>query len=161
MPQITGKALRALAVLGDQRAPQLPDVPTARESGGPLANFNVSSWNGLAVPAKTPPAVIARLNREVQAALAQPDVKQRLLELNLVAAGQHAGAAGRTSGRRYPALERRDRARENSSGSDQSQRRRVMNIRHIGLIGYGEVGKIFGSRAEGQARRANASAPGT
>ena len=84
MGQITGKALRALAVLGAQRAAQLPDVPAARESGGPLANFNVSSWNGLAVPAKTPPAVIARLNREVVAALALPDVKQRLLELNLV-----------------------------------------------------------------------------
>jgi len=80
-------ALRPLAVLGARRASQLPDVPTVRESGGPLAQFNVSSWNGLAVPAKTPPAVIARLNAELQAALAQPEVKQRLLELNLVAQG--------------------------------------------------------------------------
>ena len=94
MGQISGKALRALAVLGAQRAPQLPDVPTARESGGPLANFNVSSWNGLAVPAKTPPAVIARLNREVLAALALPDVKQRLLELNLVAQGSTPAQLG-------------------------------------------------------------------
>jgi tripartite-type tricarboxylate transporter receptor subunit TctC len=87
MPQISARALLPLAVLGAQRAPQLPDVPAARESGGSLAGFNVSSWNALAVPAKTPPEVIARLNREVQAALGQPDVKKRLLDLNLVAQG--------------------------------------------------------------------------
>ncbi|WP_298924669.1 tripartite tricarboxylate transporter substrate binding protein [uncultured Ramlibacter sp.] len=85
MGQINAKVLRPLAVLGAKRAPQLPDVPAARESGGALASFDVSSWNGLAVPAKTPPAAIARLNKEIVAALALPDVKQRLLELNLVA----------------------------------------------------------------------------
>lgn len=87
MPQIGSRALRPLAVLGAQRAPQLPDVPTVRDSGGPLAGFNVTSWNGLAVPARTPPAVVERLSREVQSALAQPDVKKRLLELNLQAQG--------------------------------------------------------------------------
>jgi tripartite-type tricarboxylate transporter receptor subunit TctC len=87
MPQIGSRALRPLAVLGERRAPQLPDVPAARESGGPLAAFDVSSWNGLSVPARTPPDAIARLNHEVQVALARPDVKRRLLELNLVAQG--------------------------------------------------------------------------
>lgn len=87
MPQIASHALRPLAVLGSQRAPQLPDVPAAREAGGPLAGFNVTSWNGLAVPAKTPPEVVARLSREVRQALAQPDVAKRLLELNQVAQG--------------------------------------------------------------------------
>jgi tripartite-type tricarboxylate transporter receptor subunit TctC len=87
MPQLTSHALRPLAVMGRQRAPQLPDVPTVAEEGPPLGNFDVSSWNGLAVPAKTPPAVIARLNREIQAALAQPDVQKRFLDLNLVAKG--------------------------------------------------------------------------
>ncbi len=87
MPQIAAHALRPLAVLGAQRAPQLPDVPAARETGGSLARFDVSSWNGLAVPAKTPPDVVARLNREVQAALAQSDVKKHLLDLNQVAQG--------------------------------------------------------------------------
>ena len=87
MAQINAKALRPLAVLGDKRAPQLPDVPTVRESGGSLASFNVSSWNGLAVPAKTPKAAIERLQRELQTVLAQPDVKKRLLDLNLVAQG--------------------------------------------------------------------------
>lgn len=87
MPQIGAKALRPLAVMGAGRAPQLPDVPALRESDGPWAGFNVTSWNGLAVPAKTPAAVVDRLSREVQAALAQPDVKKRLLELNLNAQG--------------------------------------------------------------------------
>lgn len=87
MPQIGAKALRPLAVMGAARAPQLPDVPTLRESAGPWAGFNVASWNGLAVPARTPPAVVERLSREVQAALAQPEVKKRLLELNLNAQG--------------------------------------------------------------------------
>lgn len=87
MPQIGAKALRPLAVLGAQRAPQLPLVPTVRESGGALSTFNVTSWNGLAAPARTPPAVVERLAREVQTAMAQADVKQRLQELNLRAQG--------------------------------------------------------------------------
>jgi tripartite-type tricarboxylate transporter receptor subunit TctC len=87
MPQIAGKALRPLAVLGEKRALQLPEVPTARETGGSLAGFNVTSWNGLAAPANTPEEVVARLNREVNAALALPEVKKRLLDLNLVAQG--------------------------------------------------------------------------
>jgi len=87
MGQIASKDLLPLAVLGAQRAPQLPAVPTARESGGKLAQFDASSWNGLAAPARTPPAVIERLSREVQAVLAQPDVQKQLLDLNLVAQG--------------------------------------------------------------------------
>jgi tripartite-type tricarboxylate transporter receptor subunit TctC len=87
MPQIGARALRPVAVLGEKRAPQLPEVPTARESGGALAGFKVSSWNGLAVPARTPREVVDRLSREVQAAVALPDVRKRLLDLNLVAQG--------------------------------------------------------------------------
>lgn len=87
MAQINAKALRPLAVLGDKPAPQLPGVPSVRESGGSLAGFNVSSWNGLAVPARTPKDVVARLNREVQAALGLPDVKKKLLDMNLIAHG--------------------------------------------------------------------------
>lgn len=86
LPQINAKALRALAVLGDKRSVALPDVPTAAQSGQTgLAGFNVSSWNALAVPAKTPPEIIALLNREVQLALSAPEVKKRLLDLNIEA----------------------------------------------------------------------------
>ncbi len=87
MGQINSKAIRAVAVLGAKRAASLPEVPAARESGGSLASFNVTSWNGLAVPAKTPKAAIARLNREVNAALNLPDIKKRMAELNLDAHG--------------------------------------------------------------------------
>lgn len=87
MGQINARALRPLGVLGDKRALQLPAVPSVRESGGSLAGFNVSSWNGLSAPAKTPKDVIARLSHEVQAVLTLPDVKKRLLDLNIVANG--------------------------------------------------------------------------
>jgi tripartite-type tricarboxylate transporter receptor subunit TctC len=87
MPQIASKALRPLAVLGAQRAAQLPGVPTVSESGGAFSGFHVTSWNGLAAPARTPAAVVERLSREVQAAMAESDVKKRLLELNLNAQG--------------------------------------------------------------------------
>lgn len=82
-PQITGKALRALAVLGDKRPAGLPEVPTAAESGGALAGFNVSSWNALAAPAGTPREVVLRLNRELQAALMHAELKQKLADLNV------------------------------------------------------------------------------
>jgi tripartite-type tricarboxylate transporter receptor subunit TctC len=85
MPQITSKALRPVALLGDHRAAQLPGVPIAREAGGSLANFSAASWNGLAVPSKTPKDVVAKLNRELVRILALPDVKQRLADLTLVA----------------------------------------------------------------------------
>lgn len=81
LPQINSSALRALAVFGDKRSVALKDVPTAAQSG--LTGFSAASWNALAAPAKTPKDVIARLNREVQAALNSPDVKKRLLDLNI------------------------------------------------------------------------------
>jgi tripartite-type tricarboxylate transporter receptor subunit TctC len=85
--QITGKALRALAAMGDKRPLGLPDVPTVAESGGALAGFQVASWNALAAPAGTPPAVIARLHGELQALLLQPEMKKRLADLNVDARG--------------------------------------------------------------------------
>jgi tripartite-type tricarboxylate transporter receptor subunit TctC len=94
MPQIESNALRPLAVMGDRRAPQLPGVPAVRESGGALSDFDVSSWNGLAVPARTPPPIVERLSREVQAVMAQTDVKKRLLDLNLVAHGSTPAQLG-------------------------------------------------------------------
>jgi len=83
LPQINGKALRALAVTGAKRASVLPDVPTAKESG--VANFEAASWNAIAAPAKTPKSVIARLNKEITAALNSPDVKKRLADQNVAA----------------------------------------------------------------------------
>jgi len=79
--QIKGGALRALAVTSERRSALLPDVPTARESGLPA--YVASSWNALAVPAATPGDVVARLQREIAAALGDPDVSQRLRELTI------------------------------------------------------------------------------
>ena len=81
LPQINAKALRALAVTGEKRAVVLPDVPTAKESGQPT--FVASSWNALAAPAKTPKDVVARLHKEIAAALNSPDVKKKLADLNV------------------------------------------------------------------------------
>lgn len=81
--QISGKSLNALAVMGDQRSPALPNVPTIAEAGA--ANFNVASWNAFAAPAKTPSAAIARLNKATVEALSSPDVKEKLLKLGVMA----------------------------------------------------------------------------
>ena len=72
LPQIQAGRLRALAVAGgNARNPALPDVPTAIELGMP--QFDGSSWYGYAAPAGTPPEIIARLHREITAALRAPD----------------------------------------------------------------------------------------
>ena len=71
----TGK-LRALAVTGKTRSPELPGVPTVAESG--LPGFEVTAWFGLFAPAKTPKPVIDKLNAELVKILAMPDVRQRL-----------------------------------------------------------------------------------
>lgn len=83
MPQIKAGAVKALAVTSDRRFEGLPDVPTVIESG--LPNYNVASWNGLAAPARTPRPAVERLGREVNAVVALPDVKQKLLDLGIVA----------------------------------------------------------------------------
>jgi tripartite-type tricarboxylate transporter receptor subunit TctC len=76
--QIRAGQFRALAVTTRNRYSGLPGVPTVQESGVP--GFDVSSWNGIGVPAKTPRPVIDRLNRALNEALASSDVKQRLQE---------------------------------------------------------------------------------
>jgi tripartite-type tricarboxylate transporter receptor subunit TctC len=87
MPQIKSNAVRPLALLGDKRTASMPDVPTVREAGGPLAKFQASSWNGLAVPSHTPRDVVLRLSREIQTIMDMPDVKKRLSDVNLNAQG--------------------------------------------------------------------------
>jgi tripartite-type tricarboxylate transporter receptor subunit TctC len=81
LTQIRGGALKALAVAGERRSAVLPDVPTAMEAG--VSGFQASSWNALAAPAKTPRAVIDRLQREIAATVADADVQKKLRELNI------------------------------------------------------------------------------
>ena len=66
LPHASAGRIKVLAVSGDKRAPQLPGVPTVAESGYP--GFRTATWNGIAAPAKTPPAVIERIAREMQPA---------------------------------------------------------------------------------------------
>jgi tripartite-type tricarboxylate transporter receptor subunit TctC len=75
LPQVKAGRLRAVAVIGTERAPALPDVPTVAET---LPGFAVSNWIGLFAPAGTPPEIVARLNAEVQKIMQQPDVQKRL-----------------------------------------------------------------------------------
>ena len=68
-PVESGK-LRAYAIAAPQRSPLMPDVPTADEVG--LPGYEVRSWFGMFAPAKTPPAVIDRLSREIKKASTDP-----------------------------------------------------------------------------------------
>ena len=81
LPQIESGALRALAVTGEKRSPALPAVPTATESG--VGGFVVASWNALAAPAKTPAAIVQRLNRELVSTLESAEVAAKLRQLNV------------------------------------------------------------------------------
>ena len=67
--------LRPLAVAAKERMALLPDVPTAAEAG--IANYEASSWFGIVAPAGTPPAIIARLHREIAAAVRSPALQER------------------------------------------------------------------------------------
>ena len=70
--------MRALAVAGNARYDGLPDVPTIGET---IPLYVANSWCGVGVPRGTPPDVIARLNREINAGLKDPAVKARLAEV--------------------------------------------------------------------------------
>ena len=78
LPQVRAGKLRALAVTSSKRSPSAPEIPTIAESGVP--GYDHSAWNGLFAPAKTPRAIISRLNREVVQILHSPDVKAIFLK---------------------------------------------------------------------------------
>ncbi len=84
--QVKAGRLRALAYNNATRALFLPDVPTTAEAGVPGTVID-TSWNGLFVPAKTPAAIVARLEAEVRKAIALPDVRERFEKVGLNAIG--------------------------------------------------------------------------
>ena len=75
LPQIAGGKIKALAVLSDKPQPQLPGVATAASAG---YDVNLRSWNALFVPKATPPAVVARLNEALRAAVADPALVKQM-----------------------------------------------------------------------------------
>jgi len=81
LSQVEGKALRALAVTSGKRFPLLPNVPTVQEEG--IARYDVASWNALAVPAKTPKEIVAKLTLAANDALKSPEVIAQLQRLGV------------------------------------------------------------------------------
>lgn len=91
MPGVTGGRLKAIAVTGARRLPALADVPALAESPG-FEGFDVVTWAGLFAPARTPAAIIERLNRALNEALASEAVRTRLAEQGAVAGSGDASA---------------------------------------------------------------------
>jgi tripartite-type tricarboxylate transporter receptor subunit TctC len=81
-PLVDAGKVKALAIVGAQRDPRMPDVPTAEEAGVKGLDFN--AWLGLLAPAATPPAVIERLNKAMNAALQDPAVRKRYQDMGLI-----------------------------------------------------------------------------
>ena len=76
MPQVRAGKVRALAMTAAKRSPALPDIPTVAESGVP--GYEAASWYGVLAPAKTPRAIVMKLNSEVAHIAQLPEVRERL-----------------------------------------------------------------------------------
>ena len=83
--QIKAGKLRALAVTGLQHSSAMPELPTVAEAGVP--GFESITWHGVVVPSATPAAIIERLNRDINAALRERDLRDRLQGLGVEVAG--------------------------------------------------------------------------
>jgi tripartite-type tricarboxylate transporter receptor subunit TctC len=81
LPHIKSGKLRPLAATTIERIPDLPQLPTLAETLAP--GFDYIIWHGLFVPAGTPAAVVAKLNRDINAVLSQPEVRARLTGLGM------------------------------------------------------------------------------
>ena len=77
LPYVKDNRLRALAIAIPRRSSALPDVPTLEEAAK-LPGFEMSAWQGIVVPAATPKDIVAKLNSEVNKAVQNPDLRQRL-----------------------------------------------------------------------------------
>jgi tripartite-type tricarboxylate transporter receptor subunit TctC len=89
---IKGGAVRALAVTTATRADALPNIPTVADF---LPGFEASAWYGLAAPSKTPPEIIDKLNKDINAAFAAPMIKERLVDLGGMALAGSPAAFGK------------------------------------------------------------------
>jgi len=84
--QIRGGLLHPVAMTSDKRWPSFPDVPTVAESGAP--GYSHLTWIGIVAPAGTPAAIVARLNKEIAAVLAVPEVRERIAATGAEPVGQ-------------------------------------------------------------------------
>jgi tripartite-type tricarboxylate transporter receptor subunit TctC len=78
LPHVQGGRVRALALTSKARSPLLPDLPTIAET---VPGYEAIIWFGVGVPRGTPPEIVARLNREINAGLASPEMKEKLAKL--------------------------------------------------------------------------------
>jgi tripartite-type tricarboxylate transporter receptor subunit TctC len=81
LPHVRTGALRTLGVAGNDRFDMLPDVPTIAET---VPGYEARTWAGVGVPKGTPTQIIARLNHEINAGLANPTIKSRLVEVGTI-----------------------------------------------------------------------------
>jgi len=86
LPQVRSGKLRALAVGGLVRSPELPDLPTVAEAAG-LPRFEAAAWQGIAGPAALPPAIVRRVHEALESAHAAPGMKAKLAAAGLGVAG--------------------------------------------------------------------------
>ena len=82
---VRSKQVRGLAVTTAQRFPSEPELPTVVEQG--VAGYDVSSWYGIYLPAKTPPDIIKKMNADMVAMLSEPAIKQKYEPLGVLAQG--------------------------------------------------------------------------
>lgn len=92
LSQINAGTLKALAVTTAERSKLLPNLPSMQEAGVP--EFDITSWNGVFAPARTPPDIITRLNRELAAIATDPAVVKRLADVGFDAFTQSPGELG-------------------------------------------------------------------
>jgi tripartite-type tricarboxylate transporter receptor subunit TctC len=85
IPQIKDNKVRALAVTGSERSPELPNVPSMGEAGYPEVNTKL--WSGFFAPAATPPAIAKKLEAALQRAIRDPDVSAKLKGMAVVPGG--------------------------------------------------------------------------
>jgi tripartite-type tricarboxylate transporter receptor subunit TctC len=83
IPHVRSGRIRALAVTGAQRSPQYPEAPTFREQGIDFMD-DVDAWYAVMAPGRTPPELIARLNADVNAVMALPEVKDHLVKQGMI-----------------------------------------------------------------------------
>ncbi len=84
VPHLKSGKLRALAVTSKTRVPLLPEVASVQELG--ISGYDIDQWFGLLAPAKTPPAIVGKLNAEIAKIMERPDMKQKLADRGFVAA---------------------------------------------------------------------------
>jgi tripartite-type tricarboxylate transporter receptor subunit TctC len=82
-PNVLAKKMKAIAVTDDKRLATLPDVPTVAETPG-FKGFDVVAWTGLFAPARTPPAIVERLNHELNEVLKSDEMRARMQEQGAV-----------------------------------------------------------------------------